>query len=284
MIAEFFCGIDPAPSESHKSDDGAIMVAAATPRFQPQPRAARNEEDVPLSDNPADWFFDFVFAQRITSKERASARQWAGIIHTLHRAFRFAKIGMDPQQGGLFIQRELINVRQLINGVEQEVTPIADQVDGPHQVARADFILHLIKRGDPAIERLWPGLAGDDQLNDAFYSEMKDAVDHGLVAWPPLIHEWNDRLEEFRSWPIERQWALRNLSASVKQYENIVVATREDGGQIFTKRGARMFSAVGKKDFVSAGCAAHTMFRAWLRSADWRAALAPEDEVGYLAS
>lgn len=42
-----FEGIDPAPSESHKSDDGALVVAPAQSRRIP-------EKDEMLSDNPAD--------------------------------------------------------------------------------------------------------------------------------------------------------------------------------------------------------------------------------------
>ena len=41
----FFEGVDPAPSESHRSDDGALVVGAAYPRREP-------EKGQQLSDNP----------------------------------------------------------------------------------------------------------------------------------------------------------------------------------------------------------------------------------------
>ena len=56
---------------------------------------------------------------------------------------------MDPNGGGVLIKRELISPKQLINGVETEVVPIADQVDGPKQLVRGEFILNLFKRGGP---------------------------------------------------------------------------------------------------------------------------------------
>ena len=97
---------------------------------------------------------------------------------------------MDPNGGGTLIKRELILEKQTILGVDTPCTPIADQLDGPKLVARGDFILHMFKRGDPGVEALWPELPGDDNLNDALYSVSKDAVDHGLWAWPAPIEEW----------------------------------------------------------------------------------------------
>jgi hypothetical protein len=264
----FFEGIDPAPSESHRSDDGALVVGCAQPRRIP-------EKDELISDNPADWYFDFVYARRLTWKQKASARQWSGIIHQHHQRFRFERICLDPNGGGTLIKRELIAPRQLINGVDADVTPIADQVDGPHLVARGEFILHMFKRGDPGVEALWPELPGDDNLNDALYSVCKDALDHGLWAWPPPVEEV--LADGRKDWPEERLWALKNLDAATVQFKNIVVATREDGTFLFTKRNARQFSALGKKDFVSASMYCYAAFLIWLRSDDWRARIAPED-------
>src|ERR1035441_9105425 len=125
----FFEGIDPAPSESHKSDDGALVVGVATPRRPPDPGQAPPEA-------AADWFFDFIYARRRTWKEKATARQWSGIIHQHHRRFRFERICMDPNGGGVLIKRELLATKQLVNAVETEVTPIGDLVDAPKLLAR----------------------------------------------------------------------------------------------------------------------------------------------------
>ena len=64
------------------------------------------------------------YGRRMTWKQKASARQWAGIIHQHHQRFRFERICMDPNGGGTLIKRELISTRQLINGVDTDVTPI----------------------------------------------------------------------------------------------------------------------------------------------------------------
>jgi hypothetical protein len=102
------------------------------------------------------------------------------------------------------------------------------------------------KRGEPGVEAMWPELPGDDNLNDALYSTMKDALDHGQVAWPMPVEEWlAERKEILRTWPEERLWALKNLDASTVQMKHIIVATKEDGTFAFTKRNARQFSAVG---------------------------------------
>lgn len=253
----FFEGVDAAPSEGARSDDGALVVGCARPRFP---------KDVEPSQNEADWFFDYIYARRLTSRERASARQWAAIIHEHHLRFGFEKIVLDPGGGGLFVQRELKSPKQFIGGAEREVTPIVDQVNGPHEVVRGHFILHLFKRGDPGIESLWPGLAGDDNLNDAAYSEMKLAIDHGLVGFPPHPE---DCREAMRSWPPERVEAMHTLNEMFSQFCAIAVQTRDDGSLAITKRGARQFFSSGKKDLVSAAIYCYLGFRMWLRSEDW---------------
>ena len=270
----FFLGADTAPSESHRSDDGGLMVGRATPRHPPI-RDDRGEAQ--YSDNESDWWFDFVYARRLTSVERASARQWAAVIHQLHQAFGFDKILLDPAGGGLFVQRELKAPRQFINGAEQDVTPIVDLVTGPKEVARGYFILHLFKRGDPGIESLWPGLPGDDNLNDAAYSEMKGACDHQLVGWPPHLRDLPP--ETVRAWPSERQTVLRTLNESVDQFKNLSVATDEEGRHVMTKRGARQFSAQGKKDLMSAGMYCYLAFRLWLRAGEWTAGIKSENRA-----
>jgi hypothetical protein len=268
----FFGGIDPAPSESHKSDDGAILTGVATPR---------NPEG-PLPDAAEDWFFDFVYGRRLTYKQKASARQWSGILHGLHRRFHYSRICMDPNGGGTLIKRELIQPKQMIDGIETVVTPIADLVDGPHLVARADFILHMFKRGDPGVESLWPDLAGDDLLNDALYSVSKSALEHRQWGLCPGVSEWIvERRPELERWPEEKLWALKNMDALAAQLGKIIKATKPDGMDLYTKRGARQFSSLGKKDFVSAAMYCYASFLMWLASDAWRTSVAPEDASGF---
>lgn len=266
-VRAFFLGGDCAPSESHRSDDGSLVIGMAWPR---DPQATWET----LSDNEADWWFAYVWARTLTSVERASARQWSGLIHQLHSLYAFEKIVLDPGGGGIYVQREMKSPKQFYNGAEREVTPIADQVNGPRDVTRGYFILHLYKRGDPGMEMLWPELAGDDMLNDAAYSDMKQAIDHAGVMFPPKLDELKtDRPDEVRTWTPERLAALDALNRMVDQFKNIVVATKESGdGTTFamTKRGARQYSAQGKKDLMSGGMYCYLGFRIWLRSEDWK--------------
>lgn len=272
----FFEGCDPAPSESHHSDDGAVVDAVATPRRLPA-------KDEPLPESEADWRFRFVYGRRFTSKEKLSARQWAGFMHWRHKLCRFSRICMDPNGGGTMIKRELISTRQLIGGIEQRVTPIGDFVDAPHLVAHADFILNLWKRGDPGVEDVWPELGGDDNLNDSLYNAAKSALEHGLWELTPAVEDVlgpPEGREQFRSWPEEKQWALKNLDALGKQLAGISVATREDGSFLMTKRNARQFLSAGKKDLVSAAMMCYAGFLMWLKSPD-RAVVSVEDAVGF---
>ncbi len=274
----FFGGVDPAPSEGHRSDEGAIVVAAAVPKVLPK-------DAEKLSENPADWHFEYVFARRLTKKHKASARQWSGILHKLHQAFRFERLVMDPNGGGTFVKRELILPQQTIDNVPVEVTPIADQDDGPALVVRGDFILHLFKRGDSGMESLWPSFAGDDVLNDAMYSEVKEAVDHQGAAWPAPYREWmHEHRDQLKLWPESKTWALINLDAMVKQFGSVMVAMDPANPEkfLFTRRNARMFSAIGKKDLVSAGMFAYVAFRIWLKAEAWTSGIKPENRSAFI--
>lgn len=293
----FFLGGDTAPSDSQRSDEGALVTACARPRVIPAAPGRRDEEDeVQLSDNEADWMFNFCFARSFSYKEKLSARQWSGVIHTWHRRFNYQKVVLDGGAGGggVFVKRELMDTTQLINGVKTETKPICDQVDGPRRVVHADFILHLFKRGDPGIETVWPNvedasksLAGDELLKDSMLATFKGALDNGEIGLPPRVGDVMAdprRKEEMRSWPEERQWALKVLDAGIEQLLGINVAMREDGtGYLFRKRGARVFTSVGRDDIAYAMMYCYTAFRIWLKSEQWRGASAG-DQVAFSGS
>ena len=144
-------------------------------------------------------------------------------------------------------------------------------MDGPHLVARADFILHMFKRGDPGVESLWPDLARDDLLKE-----------HRQWGLCPGVAEWMvERRPELERWPEEKLWALKNMDALAAQLGKIIKATKPDGMDLYTKRGARQFSSLGKKDFVSAAMYCYAAFLMWLASDAWRTSVAPEDASGF---
>lgn len=252
----------------------------------------RGEEEVELSSNEADWIFNFCFARSFSHKEKLSARQWSGMIHAYHQRFAFQKIVLDGGSGGggVFVKRELMAKKQLIHGVETECKPICDQVDGPRLVVFGDFILHMFKRGDPGIELVWPNLedagkslAGDELLKDSLFASFKGALDQAEIGCTPRVEdlmgnpEWREKM---RSWPQEREWALKVLDAGMAQLLTFSVATREDGTQLFTKRGARVFTSAGRDDIALAMMYCYAAFRIWLKSDQWRSA-SPQDAIGF---
>lgn len=254
----YFLGVDPAPAESSRSDDGAVIIIRAEPKSVPD---LLGDIDGELSNNPAHWWRDVVYARRF---KKLRSRDWAGHIHHLHRRFGFVRICLDPGGGGIFIKRDLASNRQLLSGVEQDVTPIVP-ID-EKGLAIAHFILSMFKRGDVAVESLWPGLQGDDCLVDACYAAAKDALDTGEFALTPPFYEWPKESRE--GWPEEKVWALKNLHALQEQMKNVIVATKDDGSFAFTRRNARQFSARGKKDLVSAWMYANVAFLSWLQDQD----------------
>ena len=187
----FFLGGDTAPSDSQRSDDVALITGCARPRViipKSNGQGLKSDDDIPLSSNPADWRFGFCHGRAFNHKEKLSARQWSGMIHSYHQRFAYQKIVLDGGAGGggVFVKREFMATKQLINGVETECKPLCDQVDGPRRVVHADFILHMFGRGDPGINLVWPSmedagksLAGDELLKDALYAGFKSPLDCG---------------------------------------------------------------------------------------------------------
>lgn len=277
--AFYFLGVDGAASEGATSDDGAMVVVRATPRGGLAP-----------SDVRSDWWCDAVYARTLTSADKASARQWSGLIHRQHQRWQFERIVMDPGGGGTFIKRELAQPRQLINGVETEVVPIGDLVDAPRQMARGHFILHLFRRRDPGLVALWPELSGegsmsgDDTLKDALLAETREALAGQWSRFPRLHDDWladPAARAELHGWTLERRQALQSLSQLVGQAKNVMVLTNPDGTLALTKRGARQFATAGKDDLVYAWMYAQLAFWIWLKTGAVTAAESGEDAVGF---
>lgn len=248
--AYYFLGVDPAPAQGKRSDDGALVIGKAWPR---SPEKA-------TSNNRGDWHFGFVWAYRLRN---AGVRQWSGFTHQKHQHFNLAGILLDPGGGGQWIMGELNKSAQVINGVETQCVPIACPMDAT--VANAHFLLNLFKRGDSGIDALWPLLQGDDNLVHAMHVAMQEAVEHGEVAFPAPYNSLP--AEVTAAWPEEVKWANRCLDAVRSQLEAVQVATKEDGTWLLTRRNALQFSAAaGKKDLAYAAIYAYVRFLIWLKT------------------
>ena len=261
----YFLGIDPAPAQRKTADEGAMAVL----RVRPRPGLG-----APPTNNLSDWLPEFVWAYRVTYKNPFTNRQWCGFIHKKHRQFGFAGICMDPQGGGQQIMTELNKTRQLVDGIETEVRPIASLEDTT--VGDASFILNLFRGTDAGISVIWPIVQGVDGLYDAAHSTFQQAIEHMECAFPPP-----QPAEVFRDWPEEKVWAQNNLIAARNQLQAIQVATTEDGRWDLTRHGARRFSALGKKDLAYACLYAWVRFMVWLKMNEQEFSGAEDGETGF---
>lgn len=249
----YFMGIDPAPAQGKKSDDGALAVL----RVQPKP--GLNAEP---GSNPGDWQAEFVWAYRMRGK---SIDQWSGFIHQKHQQFNLDGILMDPNGGGQWLYPKMASARQTLNGIETECVPIR-RLDDPTS-GNAFILLNLFERKDSGISRLWQFLKGDDNLYEAMHVVFQEVVEQAAAAFPLPFNERPRSTTE--DWTEEKKWALKDLDAAREQLLNIQVAKRDDGEWILTRNHAKTFTAVGKKDLAYACIFAYVRFLLWLKLCEW---------------
>jgi hypothetical protein len=264
--AHYFLGIDSAPSQTDKSDDGGLAIL----RARANPALGR-----PATNNPGDWLLEWVWAYRVRGNLKRMLKDeqqgalfartmahWAGLVHTAHIRFALSGLMLDPGAGGGggYLYAELEKSRQLINGAEQEVMPLASPLES--MGGNANFIVRMFRRKD--FQELWPVLKGDDNLIHAAHLAYQESIERGAIWWPLPFNERPK--EQTEGWPIEQQWALKNLDAMRTQLQNIAVETFDDGKWRPTGNGALSFAAArGKKDLAYAGLFAFCRFLIWLR-------------------
>jgi hypothetical protein len=259
----YFLGIDPARAEHRKADDGALVILRAQPK-------------VVWSQNPCDWWLDFVWAYKV---RKADAPDWAAIIHRKEKHFDFAGLLMDPGGGGVWIQPELAKTVQHLAGGEQKVLPIACIEDEATTMVRGKFVLSMFRPTDYRIGQLYGHMnqRHPENLVDSAHTDFQEAWEKGYFGLPPKLKDIPE--EEKRGWSQERQWAHLLLQVMAKQLTKVTVLTAPDGTVAMTSRNARQFGAKGKKDFAYAGLYAYIRFLAWLKAQEASVRLAPEDEA-----
>ena len=262
----YFLGLDPAPAQGPKSDDGAMVVLRA------QPREGVKEP----SDNLSDWQLDFVYARSI---RKHGNRQYSGLTHKKHQHFKFSGILLDygAGGGGPDISLELPKSKQLMADESEEVCTPIQPMDA--LALSGDFILCLFRRGGrTGIEQLWPKEKGDDVIIARAHTSMRELIDHALAAFPPPIQEQPKEL--VATWDEETVWAQKKLAETLVQLAGMKVATTPDGGYQLTKNGSPTFSSKRKDDLAMAAVYAYVRFLIWLRCNERWSRLSPEARIG----
>ncbi|HEY1171029.1 MAG TPA: hypothetical protein VGH19_06620 [Verrucomicrobiae bacterium] len=255
----YFLGVDPAPAQGQKSDDGAMMILRARPKQVRLAPPTRLGEEVVYPREISGWDIAPIWAKKVRS---ARADEWSGIIHKEHKSWRFTKIMMDYGGGGQWVWPHLKAIDQLIDGQKVECRPIATVYDHDVQSSIADLVLLMCYRGDVELRRKWPELSGDDNLVDVLHGQLRDAM---LLEQLPLIaekKEWDE--SELKKLTPPQLELLETLGILLDEFGLVVVATDEEGNYITTSRGAKQYSTKDKKDFVSALYMALGGFSIWL--------------------
>ena len=262
----YFKGVDSAPAQGKKSDDGGMAVL----RLRPRPGLGR-----PPTSVAGDWLFEYVWAYRVRG-ERKKLNQtgdefffaqrtgdWSGLIHKKHQHFNFDGITMDSQGGGQLIWPELNKSVQRIDGIERQCVPIA--AVGDNSVGNAHFMLTLFRR--EFFDLLWPALnPGVDGLYTAAHMAFREAVDHAEVLFPKPYNERPKK--ETETWPAEKKWALINLDAARLQLMNVAVGTKDDGSWDMTRNNNFKFASIMKKDLAYSLLYAYVRALLWLKSGE----------------
>jgi hypothetical protein len=267
----YFLGADPAPSETKKADDGALVVSRASPIT-----------DIPTADIK-DWRLEPCWAYKV---RKSDPNAWAALIHRKMSDFGgFALIEMDSQGGGQWIAQTLKNDRQVIKNVDTKVVPIACIEDEATMSLSSSFILSMFRITDYRIQKRWGSLnmRHPSNLINMAHTELCTMMENGIVGLPPRTIT---RLAgEISGWSEEKKHASLMIDLAVDQLKKICVRTEPDGKTYFNQFGAREFSAKGKKDMAYAFLYSAIGFLAWLKNFEaLKYALKPEDRAGGASS
>lgn len=257
----YFLGVDPAPAQGQRSDEGAMSVLRALPLVE----APEHESDFQL---------DFVYDRVV---KRHDIEAWSGLLHEKHRDFGFTLIVMDWGGGGQWLAPELRKSRARVGGVELEVSPLVRRDSAE---VEGSPILCVVLRSDSGMQALWPdelkNARGDDVLKSLMHQAFRDAWAKGVFGVPPrhedLAAEAAERRDEIAAgtwshpwagWPEEKLWASIQASRALVQMQKFSAATRPDGSWMLTRNGAFLFTSSDRDDLVDARRNAYIAFRIW---------------------
>lgn len=261
----YFLGIDPAPAQHAKNDDGTMVVL----------RAAKPKER--SGESASDWVRDFIYARRVRGKD---ADEWAGLVHEKHQDFGFSMICIDVGGGGQWVGPLLGRPQQKIGGVQRGVTPILQRHTN---VFEGTPLYFLLSRGEEDLkgeQGLWhqelKNARGDDVLKNLANTLLRTDIEKGLIGLPRAHHE--RRLEETAGWGEELSWASKCLTMLRTQLLAYKVAVNEDGTWRLTANNQKIFFSEEMDDFHDAARNADVAFYVWHRGFVNGEGLAREDE------
>jgi hypothetical protein len=249
---KWFAGVDPAPGQTSKAADGALVALRAEPKNSQAPTC-----------EVTDWNVDFVWGYKI---RRADLTQWSALIHRKNMQFHFDGICMDSQGGGQWLQPELAKDKQKIRGQSVTVQPIASLEEEATAPINSQFILMMFRKTEGRIGNAWSTmrLSHPSNLVDTAHCEFLKAIDNGVVGFPPKLENRDKSLQ----WSDERLHANQMIDLTASQMMRILVKTAPDGKFFHNTFNAREFGSRGRKDFAYAAMYAFTAFFAWLKSND----------------
>lgn len=245
-------GVDSAPAQNSKNDDGALVTHRAILR----PGLAGDVE--------SDWQQDFVYGRRLRNTD---VDGWSGKIHEKHQDFGFEIIVLDHGGGGQWITPKLKQNIQYIHGQWKSARPIVDRHTSDIE-GQPLYILFVRGEEDfKGVEGLFPEqlrhARGDNVLKELANTEFRTAIEKGFIGLP-IEHNARPK-EELANWPAEKIWASKCLTALGDQLVKYKVATDENGNWVL-KNGSRFFFSEDRDDFHDAARNAYLGFRVYLKS------------------
>jgi hypothetical protein len=247
----YVCGVDVAPGQGLRSDYSAIWV--------------RKLREVSLLELPSmavkggPKFVKVgmkVFEIRDVyawSGQNLGAVEIAGIIHGLHMRFRFSRIVMDPNGGGLQVKTELAKTEATIGGSRVRVVPICTNME--MVTTDKQPILYMFKRGIPEFEALeFVGkeyCADDGGFLSAFHLRYAERWQRGEFNAPAPLQKRGAR--ELREWNGDLQRIQRSIDEGFRQLVKVRQVTDAEGRLFLTRRGFPVFHSNTKKDIAYAG-------------------------------
>ncbi len=191
------------------------------------------------------WRFRAVYAIGLFNM---TGDQLGGAIHTLHRAFGFSTIVLDPRGGGDWVYMKMRDKQQLMQGRWEETNGLCTLEDH-HLYPWAEPVVTRFGRSSIVLDAVWEARerTGDDGPVHRSHQELRKAFDSRGIMWTPKLQDRS--AEEKAQMGVQLQAVNSTLDAFWDQLGDIkVVVDAKTKMPKPTARGFYSFEAHGKKD------------------------------------